>query len=92
MRGRLAGLTSPTAVRNANLLLCLLWIILIVPTVLFWTDSVPWIVFMSLWANIASHFAGWTAGRTEVKQEQQMNGVVSECKREHTNEGDTTPP
>ncbi len=63
---------SPALVCRVNKWLTILWVLLIVPTVLWWQDSVPWVVFMSLWANIASHFAGWTAARTEVRQEQQQ--------------------
>lgn len=31
-------------------------------------DSVAWVVFMSLWANVASHWAAWQGARGEVQQ------------------------
>ncbi|WP_188188035.1 hypothetical protein [Nonomuraea sp. SYSU D8015] len=48
-----------------HLALTFVWIALIPPTLLWWRDSVTWVALMSLWANIASHFAAWQAARTE---------------------------
>lgn len=46
-----------------------LWAILVIPSVLWWKDSIAWVVLMSVWANLASHFAAWQAARGEVKVE-----------------------
>jgi ABC-type lipoprotein release transport system permease subunit len=46
------------------------WLLAIVPSVLWWRNSVAWIVFMSVWANLAGHFASWQAARVEVNQEE----------------------
>lgn len=46
------------------------WVILIVPSVLWWSQSVKWIVIMSVWANVAGHFSAWQASRGEVKQDE----------------------
>jgi hypothetical protein len=40
-----------------------LWATLIVPTLLFWKNSILWVAFMSLYANIASHWAAAEADR-----------------------------
>ena len=45
--------------------LTIIWAILIVPSVLWWRESVPWLVLMSAWANFASHWAAWQAARAE---------------------------
>jgi hypothetical protein len=50
-----------------HLALTIIWILLIVPSLLWWRDSVLWVILLSLWANIASHFAGWSAARAERK-------------------------
>ena len=34
------------------------WIIAIPPSILFWAESILWVIFISLWANIASHSVG----------------------------------
>lgn len=39
------------------------WVAMIIPTLLFWKESVLWIALMSLWANIASSFAAAEASR-----------------------------
>jgi hypothetical protein len=35
-------------------------VVAIVPTLLWWKDSVLWVALMSLWANIAAH---WSAAK-----------------------------
>lgn len=45
----------------------LVWILLLIPGLLFWKESIVFIVLMSLWANIASHWAAYQASRSEVK-------------------------
>ena len=39
----------------------------IVPTVLWWSDSVLWIAFLSIYANFVGHFGAWQAARAEEK-------------------------
>lgn len=41
------------------------WVVLIAPTLLWWRDSVLWVALMSLWANIAAHWAAWQGARAE---------------------------
>lgn len=42
------------------------WIIMFIPTVLWWKESVLWVAIMSLYANIASE-----AGAREAKKAQK---------------------
>lgn len=42
-----------------------LWLLLAVPTVLWWGESVMWVALMSVWANVAGHFSGWQGARAE---------------------------
>lgn len=42
-----------------------LWLLLAIPTVLWWRDSVAWVALMSLYANVAGHWAAWQAARAE---------------------------
>lgn len=41
------------------------WILLLVPTLLWWRESVLWVALMSIWANVASHWAAYQASRAE---------------------------
>lgn len=33
------------------------WLLLAIPTMLWWSQSILWVAFMSLYANVASHWA-----------------------------------
>lgn len=50
------------------------WAVLIVPSVLWWRSSLPWIVLMSVWANLAGHWSSWQASRVEVKEDERDAG------------------
>lgn len=41
------------------------WALLLVPTVLWWKESILWVAGMSLWANFVSHLAAYDAARAE---------------------------
>ncbi len=43
----------------------ILWLLLVVPTVVWWRNSVPWLAIMSVWANFAGHFGSWQGARAE---------------------------
>jgi hypothetical protein len=45
--------------------LTLIWVALVLPTLLWWRDSVEWVAVMSLWANIAAHWAAAQGARAE---------------------------
>jgi hypothetical protein len=47
-----------------------LWICLIIPSLLFWSQSVMWVVLMSVWANIAGHWSSFQAAQAEVKVDE----------------------
>jgi hypothetical protein len=55
--------------RHIHATLTLVWAALIVPTLLWWKDSILWVSLMSLWANIAAHFAAWQGSRAEESNE-----------------------
>lgn len=40
-----------------------IWLLLAIPTVLVWKQSVLWVAVMSLYANFASHFSAYDAAR-----------------------------
>lgn len=49
----------------------LLWLALCVPGLLWWRASVPFVVFASLWANVATHASAWQATRAERKADPE---------------------
>ncbi len=60
---------DPRVLRHFHAVAVLAWVGLIVPTLIWWKDSVLWVALMSIWANIAAHWSAWQAARTESKQD-----------------------
>jgi hypothetical protein len=58
---------DPKFLRQFHGYATIMWMILVIPSLLFWSESVMWVVLLSVWANIASHWASWQAARAEVK-------------------------
>ena len=52
----------------------IVWILLLIPSVLFWSEAIMWVVLMSVWANIAGHWSAYQASRAELKQDE-ANGT-----------------
>ena len=52
-----------------HLLLTFSWVLLIIPTLVWWKDSITWVALMSLWANIAAHWSAYQASRVEEKED-----------------------
>lgn len=48
--------------RKAHLAAAAVWTVLVIPTLLWWHDSILWVAFMSLYANVGVHLAGATRG------------------------------
>jgi hypothetical protein len=50
---------------RVHLTLTVVWTITVIPTMLWWRDSILWVAFLSVWANVASHWTGYQAARAE---------------------------
>jgi hypothetical protein len=46
------------------------WAVLVLPTLFWWRESVMWVALMSLWANIASHWAAREAAKAKESQQE----------------------
>jgi hypothetical protein len=55
----------------------IVWIALLIPSVLWWSNAIMWVVLMSVWANIAGHWSAYQASRAELKQDQSSGGYPS---------------
>ena len=60
--------------RRLHLVATLMWLTLVVPTVLWWRDSILWVALMSVWANVVGHWSAWQASRAETKTEPKEAG------------------
>lgn len=50
-------------VQRLHLLAAFVWVLLVVPTLVWWHESILWVAFMSLYANFGVHLAGATRSR-----------------------------
>lgn len=50
---------------RVQLTLTIIWACLFIPAVLWWSRSVPFLVFVSVYANFVGHWAGFEAAKAE---------------------------
>lgn len=58
---------DPTTWRKFHGVMTVVWMLLIIPSLLWWSQALPWVVFMSVWANVGTHFGAWQGARAEVE-------------------------
>jgi hypothetical protein len=54
-----------TFLRRYHLVMMAVWPALAVPAVLWWKDSIVFVILLSLYANFAGDFSGYQAARAE---------------------------
>lgn len=47
-----------------------LWVILLVPTLVWWKNSILWVAVMSVWANVAAHWSAYQGARAEERSDE----------------------
>lgn len=62
---------EPTRFRKANGWLTILWFVAAFPICIFLSKSLPFLVFVSVYAVVTGHLATWQAARVEVEQQKQ---------------------
>jgi hypothetical protein len=62
---------DPVFMRRVNGWLAIVWLIASVPICIFLANSVPFLVFISVYAVVTGHWAAWQASRVEVRQEEE---------------------
>lgn len=67
-------MTRPTD-RQVHLGLVALWVLLIIPTLIWWRTSILWIAFMSLYAIITSHWGAYEAAKAKDLAEKAVEDV-----------------
>jgi hypothetical protein len=56
---------DPRRARWLHLVMAISWTLLMVPTLLWWKNSILWVASMSLYANVAAHLSGFQGARAE---------------------------
>ena len=65
MQTILKHLQDPKFTAKLHLWLMALWVVLILPTVLWWSESIVWVLLISIYANIVGHWSSWQATKAE---------------------------
>lgn len=58
-------------------MMTVIWVMLTIPTLLWWRTSILWVLIMSLWANASTHWGAWQAARAEQAQRDTTTGESS---------------
>lgn len=61
-------LRDPKKLRHIHVFLTIAWLVAVIPSVVWLRESVPWLVFMSVWANVAASWSAWQGARSEDAQ------------------------
>lgn len=64
---------DPVFMRRVNGWATIIWFIAAFPICLFLSNSVPFLVFISVYAVVTGHLSSWQAARVEVRQEEPEN-------------------
>ena len=65
-------LRSQTSAR-IHLTLTIGWGLAVIPTLLWWRHSILWVAFMSLWANVGTHWGAYQGARAETAARENGN-------------------
>lgn len=61
---------DPGAMARLHFWLTIVWFAAAFPICIFFAKSVPFLVFVSVYAVVTGHWASWQAARVEVKQDE----------------------
>jgi type VI protein secretion system component VasK len=64
---------EPWAMVKLHLWLTIFWFIVAFPICIFLAESIPFLVFISVYAVVTGHWASWQAARVERKQEEDAD-------------------
>lgn len=62
--------SNATLLRAIHGWLTIIWLVASLPIVFFFSNSVPFLVFISVYAVVVGHWSSWQSSRVEVKQEE----------------------
>ncbi len=62
---------SALGLRRFHAVATAVWLVLTVPSMVWWRHSIAYLVFLSVYAIVASHWACWQAARAEQVQDAQ---------------------
>lgn len=73
-------LNDPIKAKKVHKWLAIFWLAASIPICIFLSTSVPFLVFISVYAVVASHWAGWDAAGGELEIER-IKRTLAEIKK-----------
>ncbi len=67
---------DPQTMRKLHGWLTVAWFVAAVPVCIWLSDSVPFLVFVSVYAVVTGHWSSWQAARVEEKQDVAADAIL----------------
>lgn len=61
---------TPALIKRCHLVAAVMWVILAIPSLIWWKNSVLWVILISIYANIVGHLSGYSAARSDQAAEE----------------------
>ncbi|HCQ8110590.1 TPA: hypothetical protein OL923_002405 [Klebsiella quasipneumoniae subsp. similipneumoniae] len=61
---------TPVFIKRCHLVAAVMWVGLAIPLLIWWKDSVLWVILISIYANIVGHLSGYSAARADQAAEE----------------------
>ncbi|HID1110729.1 TPA: hypothetical protein ACXDF5_002322 [Klebsiella pneumoniae] len=66
---------TPVFIKRCYLVAAVMWVGLAIPSLIWWKDSVLWVILISIYANIVGHLSGYSAARADQAAEESEDST-----------------
>ncbi|HBV2583327.1 TPA: hypothetical protein MDS46_004396 [Klebsiella pneumoniae] len=66
---------TPVFIKRCHLVAAVMWAGLAIPSLIWWKDSVLWVILISIYANIVGHLSGYSAARADQAAEESEDST-----------------
>ncbi|HGW1768715.1 TPA: hypothetical protein ACNMRW_000809 [Klebsiella pneumoniae] len=66
---------TPVFIKRCHLVAAVMWVGLAIPSLIWWKDSVLWVILISIYANIVGHLSGFSAARADQAAEESEDST-----------------
>ena len=66
---------TPVFIKRCHLVAAVMWVGLAIPSLIWWKDSVLWVILISIYANIVGHLSGYSAARADEAAEESEDST-----------------
>lgn len=66
---------TPVFIKRCHLVAAVMWVGLAIASLIWWKDSVLWVILISIYANIVGHLSGYSAARADQAAEESEDST-----------------